>query len=343
MSTFEANPVCGHNNPPTHLSPSRPAGTVRGGERLPVDLPAVKDFLIYCQDHFCQALADLDKPHSFTRDTWQRPEGGEGRTHVLTGDVIEKCGVNFSHIRGDRLPPAATAARAELAGCRFEALGLSVIVHPRNPFVPTTHFNLRFFLAEKEQSAPIWWFGGGFDLTPYYGFVEDCQHWHQTAKKACDAFGVELYPRFKRWADDYFYLKHRQEHRGIGGLFFDDLRLGDFEHSFAFARAIGEHFLQAYLPIFFRRMDHPYQASHRDFQSYRRGRYAEFNLIYDRGTLFGLQFGGRVESILVSLPPEVHWRYDWHPTPHSHEARLLQEFLSPRDWIEARAVDNTNK
>ncbi len=295
---------------------------------------AVKDFLVQSQDSICQALAAIDGSEKFTCDHWQRPEGGEGRTQVLMGEVIEKCGVNFSHIRGNSLPPSATASRAELSGCPFEALGLSVIVHPRNPFVPTTHFNLRFFIAEKEHAPPIWWFGGGFDLTPYYGFVEDCQHWHATAKKACDPFGVELYPRFKQWADDYFFIKHRREHRGIGGLFFDDFRLQDFEHSFAFARSIGTHFLPAYLPIVSRRMGHPYHQAERDFQNYRRGRYAEFNLVYDRGTLFGLQWGGRVESILVSLPPQVHWRYDWHPSPGSWEARLYEEFLPPRNWLE---------
>ncbi len=294
----------------------------------------IKTYLLTLQDSICSALELLDPETTFQRDTWQRPQGGEGRTHALSGGVIiEKCGVNFSHVLGEQLPPSATNKRPELAGSSFEALGLSVIIHPRNPYVPTTHFNLRFFSATHQHQEPVWWFGGGFDLTPYYGFVEDCVHWHKTAKQACDPFGDDIYMRFKKWADDYFYIKHRQEHRGIGGLFFDDLHLADFQTSFDFARSIGEHFLPAYLPIIQRRMSLPYGKQERDFQSYRRGRYVEFNLVYDRGTLFGLQLGGRTESILISLPPEVSWRYDWAPSPGSVEARLGEEFLVPRDWI----------
>lgn len=299
-----------------------------------VDLPAIKNYLLTLQTTICTQLEAVDQEQTFLQDHWQRQTGGEGRTHVLTdGRHIEKCGVNFSHVWGEELPAAATQKRPELAGSSFQALGLSVIVHPRNPYAPTTHFNLRFFLAENPKQAPVWWFGGGFDLTPYYGFVEDCIHWHSQAKLACDAGGSDQYHRYKQWADDYFYIKHRQEHRGIGGLFFDDLQLETFATSFAFAQSIGDHFLPAYLPIIKRRIHHPYGQSERDFQNYRRGRYAEFNLIYDRGTLFGLQFGGRIESILVSLPPVVNWHYNWQATANSPEAHLLEEFLLPRDWV----------
>lgn len=297
------------------------------------DIQAVKTYLLSLQDSICSSLEALDADKIFVRDAWQRREGGEGRTHVLSsGSIIEKCGVNFSQVWGEQLPPAATSKRPELVGRHFQALGLSIIIHPRNPYVPTTHFNLRFFSATNQHDEAVWWFGGGFDLTPYYGFVEDCVHWHKMAKQACDPFGEDLYPRYKKWADEYFYIKHRQEHRGIGGLFFDDLRLKDFAHSFAFARSIGEHFLPAYLPIVQRRKSLAYSEQERDFQKYRRGRYVEFNLVYDRGTLFGLQFGGRTESILVSLPPEVSWHYDWAPSGEK-EARLCEEFLVPRDWV----------
>jgi coproporphyrinogen III oxidase len=301
---------------------------------MSLDIHAIANYLLQLQETICHALEMSDGTSKFTYDHWQRPEGGSGRTHVLEqGTVIEKAGVNFSHVFGQQLPQAATAQRPELTGAPFTALGLSLVIHPRNPYVPTAHFNLRFFRSEKTPGEPVWWFGGGFDLTPYYGFVEDCVHWHQTAKTACTPFGEDLYPRFKKWADDYFYLKHRQEHRGIGGLFFDDLRLDNFEQTFGFARSVGDHFLSAYLPLLERRKSHLYGEKEREFQCYRRGRYVEFNLVYDRGTLFGLQWGGRTESILISLPPQVIWRYDWRPLEGTEEARLYEEFLVPRDWV----------
>ena len=247
--------------------------------------------------------------------------------------MFEKAGINFSHVHGGQLPASATAQRPELAGRSFEALGVSLVIHPRNPYIPTSHANVRFFIAQKENAAPVWWFGGGFDLTPYYGFEEDAVHWHQTARQACDPFGTDTYPRYKKWCDDYFYLKHRAEPRGIGGLFFDDLNEPDFENSFAFMRSVGDHYIPAYTPIVEKRRDHPYGERERDFQLYRRGRYVEFNLVYDRGTLFGLQTGGRTESILMSLPPVVKWRYDWQPEAGSPEAELYDKFLKPGDWI----------
>jgi coproporphyrinogen III oxidase len=250
------------------------------------------------------------------------------------GSVFEKAGVNFSHVFGAQLPPSASAARPELAGCEFQAMGVSLVIHPRNPFVPTSHANVRFFIAEKAGQPPIWWFGGGFDLTPYYGFIEDCQHWHHTAKAACDPFGAEYYPRYKKWCDEYFYLKHRNEPRGIGGLFFDDLNEQSFEHSFGLMQSIGDHYLPAYVPIVEKRYQLEYTDQHRAFQAFRRGRYVEFNLIYDRGTLFGLQSGGRTESILMSLPPKVEWHYNWHPAPGTPEAELYDVFLKERKWVE---------
>jgi coproporphyrinogen III oxidase len=249
--------------------------------------------------------------------------------------VFEQAGVNFSHVLGDNLPPSATAQRPELAGRRFEALGVSLVVHPHNPYVPTCHCNVRFFIASKAGAEPVWWFGGGFDLTPYYGFEDDAVHWHKTAKAACDPFGKDYYARFKKWCDEYFYIKHRNEPRGVGGLFFDDLNENDFHHCFGFMQSVGDHLLPAYLPIVQRRKDTPYGKRERDFQCYRRGRYVEFNLVYDRGTLFGLQSGGRTESILMSLPPQVSWRYDWQPEPGSPEAKLYEIFLKPRDWLDA--------
>lgn len=294
----------------------------------------IKKYLLALQTQICQVLADEDGAATFLTDTWQRPQGGGGITRLIEeGALIERGGVNFSHVYGDRLPSSATADRRELAGRHFQALGLSVVIHPDNPFVPTTHANIRFICADAEGKEPIWWFGGGFDLTPYYGFEEDCIHWHQTAKSACDPFGGDLYPRFKRWCDDYFYLKHRDEPRGIGGLFFDDFNQPGFESCYNFFKSIGNHFLLAYLPIVQKRRHHPYSEQHKAFQCYRRGRYVEFNLVYDRGTLFGLQSGGRTESILMSLPPQVTWRYDWHPLPGSEEARLYTDFLKPRDWL----------
>ncbi|WP_020393528.1 oxygen-dependent coproporphyrinogen oxidase [Thiolinea disciformis] len=298
------------------------------------DINAVKAYLLALQDDICTQLSAEDGKASFEEDNWQREGGGGGRTRVLTqGAVFEQGGVNFSHVFGSTLPPSASAARPELAGRGFQAMGVSLVIHPNNPYIPTSHANVRFFMAEKEGEEPVWWVGGGFDLTPYYGFEEDCVAWHQTAKSACDPFGTDVYPRYKTWCDDYFYLKHRQEPRGIGGLFFDDLNEWGFEKSFAFLRSIGDHYIKAYRPIVQKRKNLPFGERERDFQLYRRGRYVEFNLVFDRGTLFGLQSGGRTESILMSLPPLVKWRYSWQPEPESAEAKLYTDFLRPRDWI----------
>ncbi len=301
-------------------------------------LHAVKDYLQDLQDRICGELAREDGGAQFLEDAWARPTGGGGRSRVLTGgSLFEQAGVNFSHVHGDALPPSATAQRPELAGRGFQAIGVSLVIHPLNPYVPTSHANVRFFIAEKPGEPAVWWFGGGFDLTPYYGFEADCRHWHQVAHSACAPLGDHAYPRYKTWCDDYFFLKHRQEPRGIGGLFFDDLNVPDFDTCFGFTRSVGDHYLEAYLPIVRRRRDIAFGERERAFQLYRRGRYVEFNLVYDRGTLFGLQSGGRTESILMSLPPLVAWRYDWRPEPGSEEARLYQEFLRPRDWLsEAR-------
>jgi len=298
------------------------------------DLQSVKHYLLDLQDRICRGLELEDGQATFREDAWQRPEGGGGRSRVLVeGAVFEQAGVNFSHVFGKTLPPSATAHRPELAGRAWQALGVSLVIHPRNPYVPTSHANVRFFIAEKDGADPVWWFGGGFDLTPYYPFEEDAIHWHRIAKSACDPFGDDYYPRFKKWCDDYFFLKHRNETRGIGGLFFDDLHEKGFEHSFGFMKSVGDQYLNAYLPIVRKRRDTPYGERERDFQLYRRGRYVEFNLVYDRGTLFGLQSGGRTESILMSLPPLVKWRYNWQPDPGTPEARLYDEFLKPRDWL----------
>ncbi len=298
------------------------------------DARAVTDYLLALQESLCAGFEGLEPEARFLRDRWERPEGGGGESRVLAdGEVFERAGVNFSHVHGDHLPASASARRPELAGRGFEALGVSWVIHPLNPYVPTAHGNIRFFLAEKEGAAPVWWFGGGFDMTPYYGFEDDARHWHTTARDACVPFGDDLYPRFKHWCDEYFYLPHRQETRGIGGLFFDDLDQWDFATTFAFARSIGDHFRPAYLPIVERRKDTPYGSRERDFQLYRRGRYVEFNLVYDRGTLFGLQSRGRAESILMSMPPVATWRYDWRPDPNTPEARLYSGFLQPRDWL----------
>lgn len=295
------------------------------------DLPAVRSYLLALQDSICTALAAVDGGR-FQEDNWTRPEGGGGRSRVLSeGAVFEKAGVGFSHVSGATLPPSATASRPELAGKPYHAVGVSLVIHPRNPYVPTVHMNVRFFIAGEGQSA-IWWFGGGYDLTPYYGFEADAVHWHQTARAACAPFGAEVYPKFKRWCDDYFFLKHRNEPRGLGGLFFDDLNAPGFADSFALMRSVGDSFLPAYLPIVERRRATPYGERERDFQLYRRGRYVEFNLVWDRGTHFGLQSGGRTESILMSLPPLVTWRYNWQPEPGSPEARLHDVFLRPADW-----------
>jgi coproporphyrinogen III oxidase len=299
-----------------------------------VNIGAVEAYLRELQDRICDAIAEEDGGDGFRQDAWDRSGGGGGRSRVLEeGQVFEKAGVNFSHVHGDRLPPSATAQRPELAGRGFQAMGVSLVIHPRNPYAPTSHANVRFFVAEKPDETPVWWFGGGFDLTPYYGFEEDAIHWHTTARSACEPFGAETYPKYKKWCDDYFFVKHRNEQRGIGGLFFDDLNEGGFEHCFAFTRSVGDHYAPAYLPIVSRRKETPWGEREREFQLYRRGRYVEFNLVYDRGTVFGLQTGGRTESILMSLPPLVRWRYDWHPEPGSREAELYDRFLKPRNWL----------
>ncbi|NWG87476.1 MAG: oxygen-dependent coproporphyrinogen oxidase [Hydrogenophilaceae bacterium] len=292
----------------------------------------VKAFLLQLQELIVERLAQIDgKP--FLSDAWTRPEGGGGITRLIEeGNVFERGGVNFSHVTGHNLPPSASAHRPELAGRSYEAMGVSLVLHPRNPYCPTVHLNVRFFNAEKPGAEPVWWFGGGMDLTPYYGFEEDATHFHRTCRKALEPFGADYHPKFKQWCDDYFYLKHRKEPRGVGGIFFDDLNANGFDHCFNLTESIGDHFLPAYVPILERRLDLPYGERERDFQAYRRGRYVEFNLVYDRGTLFGLQSGGRTESILMSLPPIVKWRYDWAPAPGSPEAKLYEVFLQPRDW-----------
>ncbi|MEM9305350.1 MAG: oxygen-dependent coproporphyrinogen oxidase [Pseudomonadota bacterium] len=297
-----------------------------------IDVDAVKSYLTDLQNRICRGLSELDGT-AFRRDHWEREAGGGGDTRVLEGGgIFGKGGVNFSHVMGGGLPPSATASRPQLAGLPFEAMGVSLVMHPDNPFVPTSHANVRFFVAGRETDDPIWWFGGGFDLTPCYAFDEDVLHWHRTAKAACDPFGEDVYDRYKQWCDEYFYLKHRNETRGVGGLFFDDLNDWDFERSFAFMQSVGDHYLPAYAPIVERRADHPFEPEHQAFQRVRRGRYVEFNLVYDRGTLFGLQSGGRTESILMSMPPHADWRYDHQPAPGTEEARLL-EYLRPRDWL----------
>lgn len=293
----------------------------------------VKSYLLQLQDNICTSLAKEDGGKQFQEDAWDRPGGGGGRTRVLEqGAVFEQAGVNFSHVFGNRLPPSATAARPLLAGRDFQALGISLVIHPRNPFIPTSHANVRFFIANKPGEDPVWWFGGGYDLTPYYPNIEDIIHWHQAARDACQPFGEDVYARYKKSCDEYFYLKHRNETRGVGGLFFDDLNEWGFERSFDFMRAIGDSYLSAYLPIVQRRKHEEYGERQREFQLYRRGRYVEFNLVYDRGTLFGLQSGGRTESILMSLPPVVNWRYNWQPEEGSAEA-ALSGFLKPTDWL----------
>ena len=294
----------------------------------------VLDYLRDLQDRICSGLEALDGRGGFREDAWIRDAGGGGRSRVMRdGGVFEQAGVNFSHVMGPGLPASATAHRPELAGRSFQAAGVSLVIHPLNPYIPTSHANVRVFVAEKDGEAPIWWFGGGFDLTPYYGFDEDCVHWHRTAETACRPFGPDRYPAHKRWCDEYFFLKHRNEPRGVGGLFFDDLNEGGFETSFAYMRSVADHYLQAYGPIVQRRKNTPYGERERQFQLYRRGRYVEFNLVYDRGTLFGLQSGGRTESILMSLPPLVRWEYNWNPEPDSPEARLYSRYLKPRDWL----------
>ena len=298
-----------------------------------VDVEAVKAYLTGLQARICAALEEVDGSR-FVEDVWQREQGGGGRSRVLAdGAVFEQAGVGFSHVTGPGMPPSATAQRPELAGRAFEAMGVSLVIHPRNPYVPTSHANVRFFVATHPIHDPVWWFGGGFDLTPYYAFEADVRHWHRVAKGACEPYGAEVYRRFKTWCDEYFFLKHRNEPRGVGGLFFDDLNEWGFDQSFAFLRSVGDSYLPAYLPIVNRRKDTEYGERERDFQLYRRGRYVEFNLVYDRGTLFGLQSGGRTESILMSLPPLVKWRYNWQPQPGSAEADLYDHFLRARDWV----------
>ena len=298
-----------------------------------MDLPAVQAFLTGLQDTIVTRLSELDG-HAFTRDTWQREQGGGGITCMLEeGALFERAGVGYSHVYGSNLPPSASAARPELVGRSFQAMGVSLVLHPRNPHVPTVHMNVRCFAAEKSGAAPVWWFGGGMDLTPYYGYTEDAVHFHRTCRDAIAPFGIERHAHYKRWCDEYFFLRHRNEPRGIGGIFYDDVSTPDFETCFALTRSIGSHLLPAYEPIVERRRDEPYGERERAFQAYRRGRYVEFNLVYDRGTLFGLQSGGRTESILMSLPPSVAWRYDWKPEPGSPEARLYSEFLVAKDWL----------
>ena len=293
----------------------------------------VKTYLTGLQAGIVGALSTLDG-NAFRSDTWTRPDGGGGISCVIEdGNLFERGGVNFSHVSGRALPDSATAARPDLSGRSFQAMGVSLVLHPRNPYVPTVHMNVRFFVAEKAGAAAVSWFGGGMDLTPYYGFEEDAVHFHRVCREALLPFGQHTHARFKKWCDEYFYLRHRREPRGVGGIFFDDLSEPDFDTCFALTRSVGDHLLEAYVPIVQRRKDLPFGPSERDFQAYRRGRYVEFNLVYDRGTLFGLQSGGRTESILMSLPPSVKWRYDWRPEPGTPEAKLYTDFLTGRDWV----------
>ncbi|MCZ6829429.1 MAG: oxygen-dependent coproporphyrinogen oxidase [Gammaproteobacteria bacterium] len=299
-----------------------------------ISIEVVKSYFLGLQEAICAGLEQADGQAQFRRDEWQRPDGGGGLSRVLVdGAVFEKAGVNYSHVIGTALPATASAQRPELAGRSYQAMGVSLVIHPANPYVPTSHANVRLFIAEKPGEEPAWWFGGGYDLTPYYGFAEDCQHWHQVAAQACTPYGEDVHARYKRWCDEYFYLPHRGEARGVGGLFFDDLNDWDFATSFDFVRAVGDSFLEAYLPIVERRQHTAFGERERQFQLYRRGRYVEFNLVYDRSTLFGLQSDGRVEAILMSLPPLVRWEYDYRAQPGSPEAQLTEYFLQPRDWV----------
>jgi len=298
------------------------------------DIELVKQTLLKLQDNICQTLELVDGKGHFLEDAWQREQGGGGRTRVMTnGNVIEQGGVNFSHVYGGELPASATAARPELAGCSFQAVGVSLVIHPHNPHVPTSHANVRFFIAEKPGQQPVWWFGGGFDLTPFYPLREDVEHWHRTARDLSLPFGEDVYPKYKKWCDEYFYLKHRDESRGVGGLFFDDLNEWGFAQCFAYMQAVGNGFIDAYVPIVEKRKDCSYTDSEREFQLYRRGRYVEFNLVYDRGTLFGLQSGGRTESILMSMPPLARWQYNFKPQQGSKEELLYRDYLQAQDWI----------
>ncbi len=298
-----------------------------------MDTAPIRDYFTGLQSRLVGELEALDGL-PFRSDCWTRPAGGGGISRLIEeGRVFERGGVNFSHVIGEELPASASAHRPELAGRRWQAMGVSLVMHPRNPYCPTAHMNVRFFVAEKEGEEPVWWFGGGMDLTPYYGFTEDAEHFHASCRAALEPFGIETYRRFKNWCDRYFFLKHRNEARGVGGIFFDDLNEGGFDRCRALTQSVGDGFAAAYLPIVRRRQGIPYGERERDFQAYRRGRYVEFNLVWDRGTLFGLQSGGRTESILMSLPPIVKWRYDWQPEPGSEEARLYSDFLPPRDWV----------
>lgn len=300
-----------------------------------MQVEVIKDYFTDLQQRIVAGLEQLDGGKvAFLRDSWQRAEGGGGLSCVIeNGALFERGGVNFSHVQGAALPPSATAVRPELTGRHFEAMGVSLVLHPRNPYVPTVHMNVRFFIAYKEGAEPVWWFGGGMDLTPYYGFEEDAVHFHRTCQQALQPFGEQWYPEFKQWCDRYFFLKHRNEARGVGGIFFDDFNSLPFEQCFALTRSVGDHFLLAYQPIVARRRELPYGETQRDWQAFRRGRYVEFNLVWDRGTLFGLQSGGRTESILMSMPPVVKWRYDWQPEPNTPEADLLHAFLPERQWV----------
>lgn len=305
-----------------------------------ISIEQVESFLLGLQDRICEQLESCDGLAKFEEDKWQREQGGGGRTRVLTnGKVIEQGGVNYSHVFGGKLPPSATAARPELAGRNFQALGVSLVIHPKNPNIPTSHANVRFFMAEKPDAEPVWWFGGGFDLTPFYPFLDDVQHWHNTAKDLCEPFGHDVYSKYKSWCDDYFYLKHRGETRGVGGLFFDDLNQWGFQTSFEFMQAVGNGFLRAYVPIIEKRKNMSFSEAQRQFQLYRRGRYTEFNLLFDRGTLFGIQSGGRTESILMSMPPLARWEYGYRPEPGSKEAVLYDHYLKPQDWLSLKAED----
>jgi len=302
------------------------------------DIEAVKEFLLQLQDDICQTLEKEEQQNKFIEDIWDHKEGGGGRSRVLTdGRVFEQAGVNFSHVVGNSLPHSATAKHPELEGRSYIAMGVSLVIHPINPYIPTTHANVRFFIAEKSGVEPISWFGGGFDLTPYYPYKEDVVHWHQTAKTACDVLDTSYYSKYKEYCDNYFYLPHRKETRGVGGIFFDDFPENKdkhgFEHGFQFIKSIGKHFIPAYLPIVKKRKDTKFGERERDFQLYRRGRYVEFNLVFDRGTLFGLQTGGRTESILMSLPPLVKWKYNWHPEQGSDEEKLYEYYLKPQNWL----------
>jgi coproporphyrinogen III oxidase len=303
----------------------------------PIDIQALRNYFLGLQENITQSMGELDG-HEFATDEWVKPEDaklkGDGRSRILEeGNILERGGVGFSHVRGDSMPPSATAHRPELAGRSFEAMGVSLVFHPRNPYIPTVHMNVRCFVAQAAGKDPVWWFGGGMDLTPYYGDIEDCKHFHQTCKNALDPFDLSLHPKFKQWCDEYFYLKHRDEPRGIGGIFYDDFSALGFEQSFAMTRSVGDAFLKAYIPIVKKHQNDSYGERERAFQAYRRGRYVEFNLVFDRGTLFGLQSGGRTESILMSMPPIVRWGYNWKPESNSAEERLYTEFLKPKDWL----------